>query len=159
MQFIDRPSHLDRQDAFTKVPITQFSIAYEKAAITFNLATSYMIAAAEAPRTDYKVIFNNLQKAAGVYTYLNDNFLHPPSQDMQKDTVSALITLALAQAQESFLEMVLATNKIGPLVPKLAAETAEMFQQTASLLSNITNIDKRWAPCSEVNSRLLSLRY
>ncbi|KAJ3067061.1 bck1-like resistance to osmotic shock [Podochytrium sp. JEL0797] len=117
-------------DAFTGKSVAQNAIAYEKACVIFALAATCGAIAASQDRNDphaLKLAFNHLQTAAGLFAYINDNFLHPPSVDLSRESVKALETLMLAQAQELFIEKCIVENKQGGLVAKLCAQAALLY--------------------------------
>lgn len=43
--------------------------------------------------------YNYFQAAAGLFGYINDNFLHAPSADMSRECIKAISDLMLGQAQ------------------------------------------------------------
>ncbi|TPX75068.1 hypothetical protein CcCBS67573_g03669 [Chytriomyces confervae] len=125
-------------DAFTSKSIAQNAVAYEKACVIFNIAATCAAIGGAQNRFEQaglKLAFNYLQAAAGLFNYINDNFLHPPSVDMSRDSVKALSELMLAQAQECFLEKCLIEKKSGALVAKLAAQAAHAYLTAADSLA------------------------
>jgi len=64
-----------------------------------------------------------------MFTYINENFLHAPSTDLSRDTVKTLINIMLAQAQEVFLEKVIADGKKSGMLAKLAAQAGFLYAQ------------------------------
>ncbi|KAI7297856.1 BRO1-domain-containing protein, partial [Hortaea werneckii] len=94
-------------DAFTHKPTSQYSLAYEKASIIFNISAVLSCHAANQNRhedTGLKTAYHSFQASAGMFTYINENFLHAPSTDLSRETVKTLISIMLAQAQEVFIE-------------------------------------------------------
>ena len=107
-------------DSFRGIATSQHSIAYEKACVLYNLGAVVSALGASQPRlstatsgprspnsserSPSSVAFHNFQSAAGIFMYINDNFLHAPSLDLQKDTVKLLADIMLAQSQECVLE-------------------------------------------------------
>ncbi|KAI8866815.1 BRO1-domain-containing protein [Ramicandelaber brevisporus] len=92
-------------DALTEKPITQHSLAFEKACVIFNLAGMLSVVGATKEITTKPSIALNeaikaFQAAAYQFKSISDNFLHAPSVDLQKDAISLLTQLMLAQAQE-----------------------------------------------------------
>ncbi|KAI0236995.1 bck1-like resistance to osmotic shock [Massospora cicadina] len=117
-------------DAFTHNPISQFSLAYEKACVIFNIAAVLSSLGASQTRSDplgLKQAFHYLQLSAGVYSYINENFLHAPSSDLNREVVKVLVQFMLSQAQECFLEKCLLERKTSSLIYKLAAQAAYMY--------------------------------
>lgn len=122
----------DRFDAFTSKATSQYSLAFEKASIIFNIAAVLSCYAAHQSRAEeagLKTAYHNFQASAGMFTYINENFLHAPSADLSRDTVKTLIHINLAQAQEVFLEKQVADDKKVALLAKLASQAATLYSQ------------------------------
>ncbi|PWN42847.1 BRO1-domain-containing protein [Ceraceosorus guamensis] len=142
------------KDAFTQKPISQHSLAYEKASVIFNIASALSAIASRASRLSssassgaasaadastastttagpvpdgLKLSFLSLRQSAGMLSYINDNFLHAPSTDMSKDVVRWLVDLMLAQAHEVLWEKMVNEGKSASLAAKLAASAAEKY--------------------------------
>lgn len=121
------PLSLPRYDAFTSRSTAQYSLAFEKASTIFNIASTLSAIASSQNRSEpdgRKRSFNFFQASAGMFSYINDNFLHAPSTDLSRDTVKLMVELMLAQAQECFLENSLREKKKDALIAKLASHTA-----------------------------------
>ncbi|KAJ3411416.1 bck1-like resistance to osmotic shock [Chytridiales sp. JEL 0842] len=146
-------------DAFSSKSISQYSIAYEKACIIFNIASTCAAIAVLQNRFEpagTKMAFNYLQASAGLFSYINENFLHAPSLDMSRDSVKSLVDLMLAQAQEVFIEKVLAEKKKGALVAKLAAQAAHGYTQAGDGLGNESlkgQFDKNWIEIVKIKAK------
>ncbi|KAJ3108970.1 bck1-like resistance to osmotic shock [Phlyctochytrium planicorne] len=147
-------------DAFSQKSISQYSIAYEKASIIFNIAATCAAYASLQNRFEpagQKVAFNYLQAAAGLFQYINENFLHAPSVDLSRDSIKCLTDLMLAQAQEVFLEKVIAEKKKGALVSKLAAQAAHFYLNAHEGLQaeSVKNqFDKPWFEIVKIKNKL-----
>lgn len=120
------------KDAFTQKAISQSSLAYEKASIIFNIAATLSSLASSQPRMPgnadgLKRAYTALRQAAGMLSYINENFLHAPSTDMSKDVVKCLVGIILAQASEVFLEKSVEEKKGHGLISKLASQTAAAY--------------------------------
>ncbi|ETS63755.1 hypothetical protein PaG_02071 [Moesziomyces aphidis] len=120
------------KDAFTQKAISQSSLAYEKASIIFNIAATLSSLASSQPRMPgnaegLKRAYTALRQAAGMLSYINENFLHAPSTDMSKDVVKCLVGITLAQASEVFLEKTIEEKKGPGLIAKLASQTATAY--------------------------------
>ncbi|KAI8587570.1 BRO1-like domain-containing protein [Geranomyces variabilis] len=143
-------------DAFSQKPTSQYSIAYEKASTIFNIAATCSSIGALQNRSEaegLKLAFNYFQAAAGLFLYINDNFLHAPSLDLSRDSIKTLHDLMLAQAQECLIENTLLSKKEGALVSKLAAHASSVYQSVADGLSNETikpQIDRAWIELTKV---------
>ncbi|KAK1051057.1 bck1-like resistance to osmotic shock, partial [Friedmanniomyces endolithicus] len=119
-------------DAFTHKPTSQYSLAYEKASIIFNISAVLSCHAANQNRhedTGLKTAYHSFQSSAGMFTYINENFLHAPSTDLSRETVKTLISIMLAQAQEVFIEKQVVDRKKPGLLAKLAAQAAYLYAQ------------------------------
>ncbi|KAF3919404.1 hypothetical protein ABW21_db0207121 [Orbilia brochopaga] len=121
-------------DAFTHKQISQYSLAYEKASIIFNISAVLSCHAAHQNRSEdagLKTAYHSFQASAGMFTYINENFLHAPSADLSRDTVKTLINIMLAQAQEVFLEKQIGDGKKPGMLAKLAAQGGFLYSQSA----------------------------
>lgn len=119
-------------DAFTHKPTSQYSLAYEKASIIFNISAVLSCHAAHQNRHEdagLKTAYHSFQASAGMFTYINENFLHAPSTDLSRETVKTLIHIMLAQAQEVFIEKQIVDQKKPGLLAKLAAQAAYLYAQ------------------------------
>ncbi|KAE8450562.1 bck1-like resistance to osmotic shock [Mollisiaceae sp. DMI_Dod_QoI] len=119
-------------DAFTHKPTSQYSLAYEKASIIFNISAVLSCHAAHQTRSEdsgLKTAYHSFQASAGMFTYINENFLHAPSTDLSRDTVKTLIQIMLAQGQEVFLEKQIADGKKVGLLAKLASQAGYLYAQ------------------------------
>lgn len=126
-------------DAFTKQPTSQYSLAFEKASVIFNIAAVLSCYAAVQNRgedKDLKTAYHSFQASAGMFTYINENFLHAPSTDLSRDSVKILINITLAQAQEIFLEKQVRDGKKPALMAKLAAQAALLYGQAKEELES-----------------------
>ncbi|EHA22816.1 hypothetical protein ASPNIDRAFT_197178, partial [Aspergillus niger ATCC 1015] len=136
-------------DAFTQKPTSQYSLAFEKASIIFNISAVLSCHAANQNRaedTGLKIAYHSFQASAGMFTYINENFLHAPSTDLNRETVKALINITLAQGQEVFLEKQIADNKKAGLLAKLASQSAYLYSQAAEGMQEFVKgvFDKVW---------------
>ncbi|EIT78103.1 BRO1-like domain-containing protein [Aspergillus flavus] len=119
-------------DAFTHKPTSQYSLAFEKASIIFNISAVLSCHAANQNRAEdsgLKTAYHSFQAAAGMFTYINENFLHAPSTDLNRETVKTLINVTLAQGQEVFLEKQVADHKKVGFLAKLASQAAYLYSQ------------------------------
>lgn len=91
-----------------------------------------------------------------VFVYINQAFLHAPSRDLSKESLTVLKDLMLAQAQECFIEKVIGQDKKkGNIVAKLASSCAYMY---ANVLANLVRPDseisgqfeKSWSELAKV---------
>src|SRR5436190_3025906 len=140
---VDSDFYLDsRYDAFTHKPTSQYSLAYEKASIIFNISAVLSCHAANQTRSEdagLKTAYHSFQASAGMFTYINENFLHAPSTDLSRDTVKTLIQIMLAQGQEVFLEKQIADQKKPALLAKLASQAAYSYSQAIAGVQDNVN--------------------
>lgn len=140
-----------RYDAFTHKATSQYSLAYEKASIIFNISAVLSCHAANQSRADdtgLKTAYHSFQASAGMFNYINDNFLHAPSTDLSRDTVKTLIAITLAQAQEVFLEKQIRDAKKPGFLAKLASQAAHLYSQASEgVQENVAKgtFEKVWA--------------
>ncbi|KAI9811408.1 MAG: bck1-like resistance to osmotic shock [Thelocarpon impressellum] len=145
-------------DAFTHKPTAQYSLAYEKASIIFNISAVLSCHAAHQNRsedTGLKTAYHSFQASAGMFTYINENFLHAPSTDLSRDTVKTLIGVMLAQGQEVFLEKQVADDKKVGLLAKLASQAAFLYAQAAEGVQDNVNravFEKVWAAFTQIKA-------
>lgn len=118
-------------DAFTPSKnISQLSLAYEKASVIFNIAATLSALAAAQNRSSpegLKRAFNFYRSSAGMFTYINDNFLHAPSTDLGRDLIKILVGLMTAQATEVFLERMNEEKRSPGLKSKICAQVAAVY--------------------------------
>jgi hypothetical protein len=139
-----------RFDAFTHKSTSQYSLAFEKASIIFNIAAVLSNHGALQPRSveaSLKMSYHSFQAAAGMFTYINENFLHAPSSDLSRLSIKTLIGITLAQAQEIFLERQVADQKKVGLLAKLASQAAYLYSQAVEGAQESVNkgvFDKSW---------------
>lgn len=74
-----------------------------------------------------KKAFHCFQASAGLYQFINDNFLHAPSPDLNREVVKLLSNLMLAQAQECFVQKSIQEKKKNSLISKLASDCAYRY--------------------------------
>ena len=118
------------RDAFTTKLTTQTSLAYEKASVIFQIAATHSAIAAAQNRTDPEGLkrgFYYFRTAAGMLTYINENFLHAPSTDLSRDVVKFLVDIMVAQAHEVFFETCRDGKKSSALIAKVASQTASLY--------------------------------
>ncbi|KAF6842009.1 vacuolar protein-sorting protein bro1 [Colletotrichum plurivorum] len=148
-------------DAFTHKSTAQYSLAFEKASIIFNISAVLSCHAAHQTRSEesgLKTAYHSFQASAGMFTYINENFLHAPSSDLSRETVKTLISIMLAQAQEVFLEKQVADKKKVALLAKLASQAAYLYGQAVEGAQDNFNraiFEKVWLLLVQVKSNLM----
>ncbi|KAH9815986.1 BRO1-like domain-containing protein [Melampsora americana] len=130
------------KDAFTGKEISQLSLAYEKASVIFNIAATLSSLAAQQNRTSTEGIrraFHNFRCAAGMFTYINDNFLHAPSTDLSREVVKVLVQLMIAQATEVFVERMTEEKEKKPFGLRARVSTQAAFLY-GSILEDVKDL-------------------
>ncbi|KAG5914947.1 bck1-like resistance to osmotic shock [Claviceps africana] len=151
-------------DAFTHKPTTQHSLAFEKASVIFNISavlSCYAVHQNRGEESPLKVAYHSFQASAGMYTYINENFLHAPSYDLSRETVKTLISVMLAQAQEVFLEKQTADRKKVALLAKLASQAGHLYGQSIEGVQDNVNraiFEKVWLTMVQIKTNLLNSR-
>ncbi|KAL9612267.1 MAG: hypothetical protein Q9167_003135 [Letrouitia subvulpina] len=149
-------------DAFTHKSTSQYSLAYEKASIIFNISAVLSCHATNQNRFEdagLKTAYHSFQAAAGMFTYINENFLHAPSTDLSRETVKTLISIMLAQGQEVFLEKQVADTKKVGLLAKLACQAGYLYAQALEGIQENVNggiFDKTWLLVAQIKASYMS---
>lgn len=126
-------------DVFTTETIQQHSLAFEKAGVLFNLAVAFGMHGAtlfsNSATSDNELATVHMagiyfQVAAERFHYINENFLHAPSLDLQQETVNVLSAIMLAQAQECALVKSRLEKKKDATLSKLAQQAGTMYSNT-----------------------------
>ncbi|XP_072168888.1 rhophilin-1-like isoform X1 [Diadema setosum] len=133
-------------DALTGVPSIQKSVAFEKGSVLFNIAALFTQIGAKQDRTTEegasKAVYY-LERAAGSFKYLSENFSHAPSMDMSAPVLGMLGGLMLAQAQECIFEKLVLdgveeTVQMCCSVAKEASVVADMYTKVHKLMMQET---------------------
>ncbi|KAI5967338.1 BRO1 [Candida margitis] len=134
-------------DAFSpEITHGQNALPFEKANVLFNIGallakfaiTKYNESQSSNGAATVKDAIVMLQQAAGIYEYLNENFLHAPSDDLSQSTIRFLSKLSLAQAQEVFTLNAI-TNDLdqskNSLIAKLCKSTSLQYEECYNMIS------------------------
>jgi hypothetical protein len=146
-----------RHDAFTSKLTTQTSLAFEKASIIFQIASTHSTLAFSANRSDpegLKRAFHYFRTAAGMLTYINDNFLHAPSTDLSKEVVKFLVGIMLAQATEVFFEKLVSEKKSSTMISKVASQAAFLYTSLTEEVKDFLGkgiFDRNWVTLIQVS--------
>jgi len=149
-------------DAFSEEGVSQYSGAYEKACVIFNLGAILSAIAATQNRFEEegrKIAYNYFQASAGLFQFINDNFLHAPSVDIQRESVKCLNKLMLASAQECFLEKTISEKKKANLLSKIASYLAFTYSEIADDMDVVElreQFDDSWTSLVKVKSKYYS---
>ena len=155
-----RSSHHIRNDAFTLKQTTQTSLAFEKASIIHLLSAVLSSLAATGSRADpegVKRAYFNSRAAAGMLTYINENFLHAPSTDLSREVVHFLIGIMMAQATEVFTEKLVSEKKAPALVCRSANQAAGMYSILVDEMKEFQGkgiFDRNWLHVLQIKAKL-----
>uniref|UniRef100_T1JEE2 BRO1 domain-containing protein n=1 Tax=Strigamia maritima TaxID=126957 RepID=T1JEE2_STRMM len=129
------------KDAFDKgsffggrMGLTVSSMAYEKVCILFNVAAMQsQIAASQNTETDegLKLMAKLFQQASGIFNHLKNivmsSIQQEPTPDLSPETLSALSSLMIAQAQESFFFKATNDRMKDAIIAKITAQVEDCF--------------------------------
>ena len=141
---------------------TQTSLAFEKASIIHLLSSILSSLAASGSRSDpegVKRAYHNSRAAAGMLTYINDNFLHAPSTDLSREVVHLLVGLTTAQATEIFTEKLVDEKKAPGLVSRSANQAASMYTGLVDEMKDFQGkgiFDRNWLYILQVKAKLFT---
>ncbi|XP_049798045.1 programmed cell death 6-interacting protein isoform X2 [Schistocerca nitens] len=135
------------KDAFDKgtlfggrMSMTVPSFAFEKVCVLFNIAAlQSAVAASQSVDSDegLKLAAKLLQQAAGIFNYLKANVMlaiqQEPTQDLNPETLGALSSLMIAQAQEIFVYKAIHDRMKDAVVAKLSAQCEELYAEVMKL--------------------------
>ena len=139
-----------------KLSLTISSLAYEKVCVLFNIAAlQSVIASSQSLDNDesLKLAAKLFQQSAGILSYLKSNVMSIVQQeltpDMSPETLEALSSLMLAQAQEIFTYKAIHDDMKDSIIAKLAAQTEDLYAETFKLFQKEifrAFWDKEWVP-------------
>lgn len=151
------------KDAFDKgsifggrISLTVASLSYEKVCVLYNIAAlQSQVAAAQNSATDeaLKLSAKLFQSAAGIFQHLK-GIVHSavqqePTPDLQPETLTALSSLCVAQAQEVIAVKAINDRMKDVIVAKLCSQCEELFSDTLKHLQRETLKglwDRDWIP-------------
>ncbi|KAG8966843.1 bck1-like resistance to osmotic shock [Tulasnella sp. 419] len=146
-------------DAFTGKLTTQTSLAYEKASVIFQIASTQSSIANSQNRSDpegLKRAFHFFKTAAGMLTYINDNFLHAPSTDLSREVVKYMVGIMLAQATEVFFEKLVSEKKGHGMISKVAAQASFLYSGLNEEVKEFMGrgiFDRNWVTLIQVKAK------
>jgi hypothetical protein len=149
-------------DAFTLKLTTQSSLAFEKASIIHLLSAVLSSLASSSSRADpegLKRAYFNSRAAAGMLTYINENFLHAPSTDLSREVVHLVIGVMMAQATEIFTEKLVDEKKAPALVSRSANSAAGMYAALVDEMKEFQGkgvFDRNWLYVLQIKAKLFA---
>jgi hypothetical protein len=149
-------------DAFTEKPTTQSSLAFEKASVIHLLSSVLSSLAASQSRSDpegLKRAYSNTRAAAGMLTYINDNFLHAPSTDLSREVVHFCIGIMTAQSTEVFTEKLVDEKKSPALIARSANSGAAAYAATVEEMKEFQGkgvFDRNWLYVLQIKAKLFA---
>ncbi|XP_043268498.1 programmed cell death 6-interacting protein [Venturia canescens] len=139
-----------------KLSLTISTLAYEKLCVLFNIAAlQSAVASIQSLESDegLRLAAKLFQQSAGIFNYLKANVMlaiqQEPTPDMSPDTLGALSSLMLAQAQEIFVHKAIHDSMKEGIIAKLAAQTEELYADTMKQFQKEifrSFWDKEWVP-------------
>lgn len=123
LRFAQQKISFDWHDAFTGKSTQQTSLAFEKASVLHLLASHLSSHAASQPRIGnpegIKRAYTSLRQAAGLLTFIHENFLHAPSTDLSREVLTFCASLMTLQAAQVFLERCIVERKPPSLTSRM----------------------------------------
>ncbi|XP_035736483.1 programmed cell death 6-interacting protein-like [Vespa mandarinia] len=139
-----------------KLSLTISTLAYEKVCVLFNIAAlQSSVAVTQSLESDegLKLAAKLFQQSAGIFNFLKGNVMmaiqQEPTPDISPETLGALSSLMLAQAQEIFVHKAIHDSMKDGIVAKLAAQAEELYADALKLFQKEifrAFWDKEWIP-------------
>ncbi|XP_064643654.1 programmed cell death 6-interacting protein-like isoform X3 [Lineus longissimus] len=129
--------------------LSMSSGAYEKVCVLYQIAAvQSQIAEAQNHDTDdgLKTSAKYYQQSSGIFEHLKDcvaSIVPHPTMDLNRDTISALSALMLAQAQDCFFRKARKDHMKDAIIAKVAHQVSHLYQTAFQLLS-MTSISQIW---------------
>ncbi|KAI3328073.1 pH-response regulator protein palA/RIM20 [Xylariaceae sp. AK1471] len=132
-------------------PIVHNNLQFERANITYNLAALYSQLAIGSNRTDtdgLKTAASYFNQSAGVLKYLKNEIIPElrttPPDDMDENSLEALIQLQLAQSQECFWQKAVMDGYKDASIAKLAAKVSDFYNLAGEAAMRSEAISSSW---------------
>ncbi|RCK67686.1 Vacuolar protein-sorting protein BRO1 [Candida viswanathii] len=133
-------------DSFSGLVHKQNALPFEKANVLYNIGSllskfanhKYSELQSSDGEKSFKELVLMLQQAAGVFQFINENFLHAPSEDLAQATIKFLGKLMIAQSQEIFTLRVVTgdTNQLkNSLISKLCKSTSILYEDCYNMIN------------------------
>ncbi|KAI4487732.1 hypothetical protein M0802_011878 [Mischocyttarus mexicanus] len=139
-----------------KLSLTISTLAYEKVCVLFNIAAlQSSVAATQSLESDegLKLAAKLFQLSAAIFNHLKGTVMiaiqQEPTPDISPETLGALSSLMLAQAQEIFVHKAIHDSMKEVIIAKLAAQAEELYADALKLFQKEifrTFWDKEWVP-------------
>ncbi|XP_012269159.2 programmed cell death 6-interacting protein [Athalia rosae] len=139
-----------------KLSLTISTLSYEKVCVLFNIAAlQSSVAATQSLESDegLKLAAKLFQQSAGIFNFLKGNVMlaiqQEPTPDISPDTLGALSSLMIAQAQEIFVHKAIHDSMKDGIVAKLAAQAEDLYADALKLFQKEifrAFWDKEWVP-------------
>ncbi|KAL6450612.1 BRO1 Vacuolar protein-sorting protein BRO1 [Candida maltosa Xu316] len=133
-------------DSFSGLAHSQTALPFEKANVLFNIGALLSKFANskynESQNSDGEKSFKDsvlmLQQAAGIFQFINENFLHAPSDDLAQSTIKFLSKLMVAQSQEIFSLKVITgdlNQSKNSLIAKLCKSSSILYEDCYNMIN------------------------
>lgn len=133
-------------DSFSGLVHKQNALPFEKANVLYNIGSllskianyKYNELQSSDGENSFKELVMMLQQAAGIFQFINENFLHAPSEDLAQSTIKFLGKLMIAQSQEIFTLKVITgdTNQLkNSLISKLCKSTSILYEDCYNMIN------------------------
>lgn len=139
-----------------KLSLTISTLAYEKVCVLFNIAAlQSSVAATQSLESDegLKLAAKLFQLSAAIFNHLKGTVMiaiqQEPTPDISPETLGALSSLMLAQAQEIFVHKAIHDSMKEVIIAKLAAQAEELYADALKLFQKEifrAFWDKEWVP-------------
>ncbi|KAG8923815.1 bck1-like resistance to osmotic shock [Tulasnella sp. 408] len=159
LRFSEIRARFPWHDAFTSKLATQSSLAFEKASIIFQIASTHSSIAISQNRSNPEALkraFYYFRTAAGMLKYIKDDFLHAPSTDLSNEVVKFLINIMLAQATEVFFEKLIDEKKAPAMVSKVATQAAYLYTGLTEEVKDFMGrgiFDRNWVTLLQIKAK------
>lgn len=136
----------------TERPVVRNNLKYELMNILYNLAALYSQLASSSSRANpesLKVAAHHFNLAAGVLSHMRNEVLpelrmSDPPEDMDADTLEALVQLLLAQSQECSWQSGVVNGLKDLSIAKLATRVADLYNLAAEAAVRSEAISSAW---------------
>ncbi|KAI5862434.1 BRO1-domain-containing protein [Durotheca rogersii] len=135
----------------TERPVVHNNLKFELANVLYNLAALYSQLAIASNRTStegLKTAASYFCQSAGILSHVKDEVVPElritPPEDMDEHSLSALVYLQLAQAQECFWQKAVMDGYKDALIAKLAARVSDLYNEAGEAAMRSEAISSSW---------------